>query len=346
MNKIVKIISVMLLLLIVSQSAVFSYAADRQEGELKAQIIKTVPFAPDIYAKTMKFKFKVNKKGYVKVLVLDDCDEVIKTLVKDKRIQNADDKEFSLKWDFSQDGEENKKATAGTYKIKIVLENNDKTEKATAKSFFNIVDGSKSVWLDAGHGGMDAGAIRTDGKYERDDNLKIAKQVRKILKKQGIVVYMSRTDKDKNYASIADLKKRIKKANKAKVDLFVSFHRNVAAVSSANGFNIYTHNPKYKSNVRKKQAKNKASQSMKLSKNIFKEMSKVTEMKMGDIIKGSNNREDFFVNKLSNMPSCMLETGYVTNVSDNKQFDKNYKTYAEAISKGIMKTLGITYIEN
>lgn len=344
MKKFFRIISVFLLSsIIISQSLIIS-SAENKEKPLKAQIIKTIPFGPNTSSEYIKFKFKVNQKGFVKVQVLDKDNEVVKTLIKDKEIRTSKDKTFSLKWDFSKEDNTNERASIGTYKIKIVFQNPDKSKKTSAKTSFNIVD-DLSVWIDAGHGGIDVGAIRIDGKYEREDNLKLARQVQKLLKKQGIKVYMSRTDKDKNYSSTKDLKVRIKKANKLNADLFVSLHRNAAAVSSANGFNIYTHNPKYKKNNKKTHAKNKTSVSMKLSKNIFKEVSKVSKMKMGEIIKGSNDKVDFFVNRLTNMPSCLVETGYVTNSSDNKEFDKNYKTYALAISKGIMKTLGVTYIE-
>ena len=47
------------------------------------------------------------------------------------------------------------------------------------------------VCIDAGHGGIDAGAVNKT-RYEKDDNLKISKLVRDYLQEQGIKTVMTR----------------------------------------------------------------------------------------------------------------------------------------------------------
>src|SRR5699024_447870 len=76
----------------------------------------------------------------------------------------------------------------------------------------------KVVYLDAGHGGRDPGAV-SNGLQEKDITLDVAKRVEKKLKSLGYVVIMSRTND--NYKT---LPKRTNEANKANADIFVSVH--------------------------------------------------------------------------------------------------------------------------
>ena len=50
------------------------------------------------------------------------------------------------------------------------------------------------VIIDAGHGGMDPGAIH-EGRMEKNDTLNLALAVGAILKKNGVDVVYTRTDK-------------------------------------------------------------------------------------------------------------------------------------------------------
>ena len=86
-----------------------------------------------------------------------------------------------------------------------------------------------SIMLDAGHGGQDPGAVYK-GRQEKDDNLKLALAVGKILENNGInVLYTRTTDVYQTPFEKAQL------ANQAKVDYFISFHRN-----SSSGEDKYT----------------------------------------------------------------------------------------------------------
>ena len=77
-----------------------------------------------------------------------------------------------------------------------------------------------SIMLDAGHGGQDPGAVYK-GRQEKDDNLKLALAVGKILEDNGInVSYTRTTDVYQTPFEKAQL------ANQAGVDYFISFGRN------------------------------------------------------------------------------------------------------------------------
>ena len=76
-----------------------------------------------------------------------------------------------------------------------------------------------SIMLDAGHGGADPGAVY-EGRQEKDDNLKLAMAVGKILADNGIDVLYTRTT---DVYQTPFEKTRL--ANQAGVDYFIYFYR-------------------------------------------------------------------------------------------------------------------------
>jgi N-acetylmuramoyl-L-alanine amidase len=82
--------------------------------------------------------------------------------------------------------------------------------------------GIQTIVIDAGHGGMDPGAIGPTGKMEKDLVLGITLALRDLLKKEkGIKVFLTR-EKDE----FVPLSERTKMANKRHADLFISIHAN------------------------------------------------------------------------------------------------------------------------
>ena len=91
----------------------------------------------------------------------------------------------------------------------------------------------QSVFIDAGHGGKDPGTSH-NGLVEREVVLDVARRVGRLLRNRGIDVLYSR-EKDVHLS----LDERTRMANKARADLFVSFHINAAADAQASGFETY-----------------------------------------------------------------------------------------------------------
>ena len=88
----------------------------------------------------------------------------------------------------------------------------------------------KIVVIDAGHGGADPGA-KFEGRQEKDDALRLALAVGKILSDNGVDVRYTRTDDTYN----TPLEKATM-ANEAGADYFVSIHRNAMPIpGSASG---------------------------------------------------------------------------------------------------------------
>lgn len=176
------------------------------------------------------------------------------------------------------------------------------------------------VCIDAGHGGDDVGAI-LDKRYEKDDTLEVAKLVKKYLKKQNIKVIMTR-DKDK----AVSLKERCNIANRKKADLFVSIHRNSA--KTGNGIEVWCNSGKREEDT-------------KLANTIIEKLQNTEIQKNRGVKYGTIDGEnsDYYVLKYTNMPSCLIELGFITNERDNELLDHHQSEYAKAIADGIVEIM-------
>lgn len=179
------------------------------------------------------------------------------------------------------------------------------------------------IFINAAHGGVDAGSI-TKERYEKNDTLRFSLKVRDELQKQGFKVYTSRT-KDKD----VDIAARGKMANKKKAELMISIHRNKAVEGS--GVEVYISS-----------SNDKASRL--LGKNIFNAMIKQgferREIKAGTLL---SSDEDYLENSVPNMPSCLVELGFIQNKKDNQLFDDKIDENAKAFADAIVLTYAKLY---
>ena len=91
------------------------------------------------------------------------------------------------------------------------------------------------IAIDAGHGGEDPGAIGQRGTREKDVVFKIAKELEKLVKRErGMKPLMIR---DGDY--YIGLKERVKKAQTAQADLFISIHADAFKNGKARGTSVY-----------------------------------------------------------------------------------------------------------
>lgn len=178
------------------------------------------------------------------------------------------------------------------------------------------------VCLDAGHGGDDVGAVSNDGKrYEKDDNLALTLKVRDELEKMGVKTVLTRE------SDVAvSLKNRCKIANKKRCDLFVAIHRNSAV--SGTGFEAW---------ISKTQKKNERT----TAEAMLESLSTVTGLTNRGVKKGYRDRtaNNYYVNANTNMPSILLEVGFITSDEDNKVFDEKTDEMAKEIAKVIYDSL-------
>ena len=91
------------------------------------------------------------------------------------------------------------------------------------------------IAVDAGHGGVDPGAIGTDGTREKDVTLAVARDLKRLIDKQAGMRAVLTRDGD----SFIPLKQRYQKARQAKADLFVSIHADAYSGGDARGSSVW-----------------------------------------------------------------------------------------------------------
>ena len=97
--------------------------------------------------------------------------------------------------------------------------------------------GLKTVVIDAGHGGKDAGCVSADNKtYEKTVTLDIAKTLSDKISEAYPDVKVILTRSDDQYVTLDN---RAAKANKADADLFISIHINSTTRNSPNGYSVH-----------------------------------------------------------------------------------------------------------
>lgn len=172
-----------------------------------------------------------------------------------------------------------------------------------------------SVVIDAGHGGADNGAIYK-GRKEKDDNLRLALEVGKILSQNGVDVTYTRVDD--TYDTPFE---KATMGNNSGADLFLSIHRNSGP------------EPNTSKGVETLVFDNSGIKSV-IANNINSNLSK-----MGYVNRGTTERPNLVVLKRTKMPAVLVEAGFINNDEDNKIFDENFEETAQAISTGILDTL-------
>ncbi len=192
---------------------------------------------------------------------------------------------------------------------------------------------SKIICIDPGHCDKFAGASN-GSRREENDNLRMALAVEKYLVSFGHRVYLTRrtgANLDSRNADL-DLDARPLCANKVKADYFISIHRNSYADAKASGIEGWIYS-KADANVTK------------IAQSVLSECIKVAPVANRGIKKGYTGHPewDYAVNRISTMPSMLLELLFIKNNSDNAIYDANFEAYAKAIAVGICKGLGVNY---
>jgi len=236
------------------------------------------------------------------------------------------------------------------YNSKKHSSKNNKKEKNYIK-YEKSLASNKIIVLDAGHGGRDAGAVGSRKEYEKHLVLQIALRTGKILQKRGYKVYYTRTS-DK----FIKLRNRTKYANQKNADLFLSIHANAARKKTLHGVETFFLSP-----ARSERSKNVAALENKtdmqemdyFSKqtflNVFNREKIIAANKLAlDVQQGMLNRlkskysgirdggvreAPFWVLVGAQMPSILIETGYISNKKERKRMFNSH--YQDLLAKGI-----------
>lgn len=176
------------------------------------------------------------------------------------------------------------------------------------------------VYVDAGHGGNDSGAV----KYvkEKDVNLTMALACRDYLQANGVTVKMSRTAD-----TCTSINNMAREANNWGADLVVSIHNNSGR---GDGFEVYHSIVGGKGKT--------------LAKNIEAEVKAIGQNSRGLKTKKNARGSDYFgMIRLTNAPCVICEGAFVDNATDVQAIDTvaEQQAFGVAYAKGILKTLGM-----
>lgn len=228
------------------------------------------------------------------------------------------------------------------------------TSKSTSSS--SSLKKTYTIVVDAGHGGKDSGAIGARRYYEKVIVLQIAKRVEKYLKKKRFRVKMTRTND-----RYVKLKNRTKFANRHKADIFISIHAN--AIANKRRYNkVYGVETYFLQTTRSARSKRIAAKenSVVLNKNDFlsnnvilnavlsgpkielshklaidvqSRMIRNLKQRYRGVKDGGVRPAPFWVLVGAQMPSILIEVGYITNPTERARLFK--ADYQNRIAKGI-----------
>ena len=217
------------------------------------------------------------------------------------------------------------------------------------------------VALDPGHGGEDPGAVGPSNLYEKDVVLSVARMLRARINAQpGMRAMLTR---ESDY--FVPLHERVNKARRVQADLFVSIHADAFMNQQAHGASVFalSENGATSAAARWMAKKENASDlvggvnikakdatvmralldmsttaqikdSLKLGSAILGHLGKI-----GSLHKGSVEQAGFAVLKAPDIPSVLVETGFISNPEEEgKLRDPDYQgQLADALMSGIQR---------
>ncbi|HCB65432.1 MAG TPA: hypothetical protein DEP43_05650 [Ruminococcaceae bacterium] len=162
------------------------------------------------------------------------------------------------------------------------------------------------VIIDAGHGGMDGGAIGIDGQIEKEINLSIALKLDTMLQAYGFQTILTRNSdvsihsadaKTVRQQKTSDLKNRLKLLEDTESGILISIHQNQYSKSSAHGTQVF-----YGRNCAQS-----------------KELAEMLQKTITGYLQPDNTREikqatkDIYILYQATKPAVMVECGFLSN---------------------------------
>lgn len=189
-----------------------------------------------------------------------------------------------------------------------------------------------SIIIDAGHGGIDGGAVALDNSAEKDYNLDIALRLEQILKINGFSVIMTRTDDSMTCddgldsiraKKISDIHNRFSIIDNNPNAIFVSIHQNKFPDPAQHGTQVFYSGNNEKSKI--------------LADSI--QQTVVDEIQKDNFRQTKKSGTEIYLLYHSKIPSVLVECGFVSNQDDlTKLKTDEYKIQlAMLIAEGIIQ---------
>ncbi len=174
------------------------------------------------------------------------------------------------------------------------------------------------IVLDAGHGGVDGGTFGGDI-IEKNINLAIVKYIQEILAEEDVEIILTRTEDE-----LMELQDRVKVADDAKADLFVSIHCNFYEDDErVSGLECYSCPGKEESAV--------------LSETLIAVLKEVEAIKVR-----SAKEAEYYVLKHTDMPAVLVEVGFLSNKAEREKL--NSADYQKIVAQGLAEGI-LLYLE-
>ncbi len=232
-----------------------------------------------------------------------------------------------------------------------------KVEKTVAK----VTQKNRDVIIaiDAGHGGEDPGAIGPSGTYEKNVVLKIANELAKAINaEKGMKALLIR---EGDY--YIKHRKRFEKARDHNADLFVSVHADAFHNRKVHGASVYTLSQRGASSEAAKWLAAKENKSDSIGGVVIEDKKDMLSQVLYDLSQNAAMEEshkaaqsvhasmkkvvklhgrgfgqaNFLVLKSPDVPSLLIETGYISNPGDEKNLKNpaHVKKLTQQITQGI-----------
>ncbi|MHB8124482.1 MAG: N-acetylmuramoyl-L-alanine amidase [Desulfitobacteriaceae bacterium] len=164
--------------------------------------------------------------------------------------------------------------------------------------------GSKVVVIDAGHGGVDPGAVSKNRVLEKDITLAVSKLLKNFIQLSGGKAIMVRED-DRDLGTAEgllkrkreDLAQRLQLALDSQADVYLSIHANSFPNENLNGPQVFFHSDSPDSKV--------------LAQSIQQTLNQMVNGKR--VAKGN---KEFFILKKARQASVTIEVGFLSNQAE------------------------------
>ncbi len=224
---------------------------------------------------------------------------------------------------------------------------------------------SKLIIIDPGHGGQDPGAIGVNGAYEKNIVLAVGLELKKQLEKGGYKVEMTRSTD-----IFIPLGQRVKFARKKKGDLFISLHADSIGRSNVMGASVYTLSDKASDKETEKLAEREnksdliagidlskqeddvadilidlaARDTMNQSRYLAKTVITTLDHKDVKILDKKYRSAGFAVLKAMDIPSILVEMGYLTNRQEVERLSNG--AYRQKIAAALKSSVDSYFQKN
>ncbi|WP_432760872.1 N-acetylmuramoyl-L-alanine amidase [Pseudoalteromonas phenolica] len=265
-------------------------------------------------------------------------------------------------------------APTGPYKNRLVIDLYGKQKSLeandTKKKRERVTDRDIIVAIDAGHGGEDPGSIGPSGTYEKNITLPIAKRLARMIDAEpGMQARLTRTG---DY--FLKLNTRTSKARQKRADFFVSIHADAFTRPEPNGTSVWVLSLRRAQSETGKwlEDREKHSQLLGGAADLIKDtanerylakalldMSMDHSMKTGFTVAEEVVRElkkvsklhkktpqsaNFGVLKSPDIPSILVETGFISNPKEEKMLKT--ARHQERLARAVFKAIRAHYQKN